>query len=457
MANPWRDVYPSEFWNQLVDQYRSGALESSSATVGRWMRSMFKTGRVLPQQIDRITQTLSTYHAIPKDDSQTFTQRISLLRSIHDDSVEYCNKYNINKTIKTTRTAEDTFTSMDAYVWSIGRRAMRKAGYLEEIQKFCRTELSDPENMLRYLTDTRHVVDQFQHLQVGCRMEQLDPYHRAFEMHIGEDGTIPGGEFHSFPMNTAFGQWIDAMKGNGNFRDVNTSTLSAPVKPFFVWLEAHPLTTGAEPGKTWAPGQTWGLTDIGAKDTKSVKYRGTVTDVGEWWHWLCPSSAGVVSKVDFKSLKTTPFNTKDGKGKKGEPSDSYAYVWEREGTLLAGNHEVNRVHHSSFMAGGSVRCAGMIAVNDAGKVTYVSNNSGHYRPTTAQLTEFVEWLNQRGVMAVDAKVGFNGGSVKVPVADFLRGSSPPAESNRSRSVPTASQKQPAGLAAGAVRSVPKSM
>lgn len=54
-----------------------------------------------------------------------FPQRISLLRSIHDDSVEYCNKYKINKTIKTTRTAEDTFTSMEAYVWSIGRRAMR--------------------------------------------------------------------------------------------------------------------------------------------------------------------------------------------------------------------------------------------------------------------------------------------------------------------------------------------
>lgn len=433
MAQPWRDVYPTEFWDQLVHRYRSGALESSSATVGRWMRSMFKAGRVLPQQIERITKTLRDYHAVQKNDSQNFQHRILLLRSIHGDSVQYCDKYKIDKTITDNRPAEDTFTSMDAYVWSIGRRAMRKAGYLEEIQKFCRTDLSDPSNMLQYLTDTSHIHDQFQHLQVGCRMEKLDPYHRAFEIHIGEDRKIPGSEFLTFPMNTAFGQWIDAMKDDGNFRAVDTSTLEAPVKPFFVWLEAHPLTTGAEPGKTWAPGQTWHATDIGANDTKSVKYRGTVTDVGEWWHWLCPS-AGVVSKVDFKSLETTPFNTKDGKGKPGEREKSYAYVWERGGTLLAGNHEANSVHHSSFMAGKSVRCAGMIAVNDAGKVTFVSNNSGHYRPTKAQLTGFVEWLNQRGVMADNALVGIGGEREKVAVAAFLRGSSPLTKSNLRPSV-----------------------
>jgi hypothetical protein len=454
MANPWRDVYPLSFWNELVGQYRSGALESSSATVGRWMRSMFNKGRVLPQQIDRITRTLSTYHAIPKDESHNFAQRISHLRSIHDDSVEYCNKYNVNKTIKTTRTAEDTFTSMDAYVWSIGRRAMRKAGYLVEIQKFCQTDLSDPRNMLRYLTDTRHVVDQFQHLQVGCRMEQLDPYHRAFEMHVAEDGTIAGSDFYNAPMISAFGEWIGALRDDGGFRNVDTTTLGAPMKPFFVWLEAHPLTTGG------APGETWNIQAWGPKDTKAVKYRGTPTDISDkWWHWLCASSTGVISELNFDSLEMTPFNTKNGTTKPGdEPFKTYAYVWAQDGTLLAGIHQESSVHHSSFMAGKSVRCAGMIAVNDAGKVTLVSSNSGHYRPTKTQLIGFVEWLNERGVMADDALVGFFEGQYqKVSVADFLRGSRPPVKSNPIRSVQTVSQTQSTGLATGAVRSVPKSM
>jgi hypothetical protein len=431
MAQPWRDVYPIKFWDQVVDQYRSGALKSSSATVGRWMRSMLKTGRVLPQQIERITKTLSTYHEIQKDESQNFQRRINLLRSIYFDSVEYCRKYEIDKTIRDTRTPEDTFTSMDAYVWSIGRRAKRKADYIEKIQEFCLTGLSNPTTMLKYLTDTSHIHDQFQHLQVGCRMEEIDPYHRAFEMHAAEDGMISEGQFTKFPMNQAFGQWINALK-DGDFIAVDTKTLSVPAKPFFVWLEAQPLTTGA-------PGKFLGPSGFTAKETKSVKYRGTVTDVGEWWHWLCPSN-GVVSKVDFESLKTTPFNTNDGKGKAQEPEKSYAYVWERGGTLLAGQHEVERVHHSSFMAGKSVRCAGMIAVNDAGKVTFVSNNSGHYRPTKAQLIDFVKWLNQRGVMADNALVGVEGEKERVAVADLLRGSSPLTKSNLRPSVQEVNQK-----------------
>lgn len=441
MANPWRDIYPIGFWNRLVGEYRSGALASSSATVGRWMRSILTKGRKLPQQIDRITNALSGYHAIPKDELQNFPSRIALLRGIHADSVEYCDKYNINKTIKDTRTAEDTFTSMDAYVWSIGRRAMRKAGYVEEIQKFCQTDLSDPGNMLRYLTDTRHVFDRFQHLQVGCRMEQLDPYHRGFEMHIREDGMVAGGDFYGTPMTSAFGEWIGAMQGGGSFSSVNTATLATPMKPFFVWLEAHPLTTGGG-----GPGDRWGRNDWGAKETKAVKYRGTPTDVGgKWWHWLCASSTGIVNELDFESLQMTPFNTNNGTTKPGDaPFKTYAYVWAQDGTLLAGIHKENSVHHSSFMAGKKVRCAGMIAVNDAGKVTLVSSNSGHYRPTKAQLTSFVQWLNGRRVMSDDAVVGFfEGDYQKIPVATFLRAASA-AMPNRAHSLGNVADKNAPG-------------
>jgi len=456
MANPWRDVYPINFWNQLVDGYRSGNLASSTATVGRWMRSMFQSGRKLPRQIVRITAVLTDYHAIQKDDLRNFGARISMLRSIHEASVGYCNFYNINKTIKTTRTAEDTFTSMDAYVWSIGRRAMRKALYLEEIQKFCRTnDLADPRAMLDYLTDTRHVVDQFQHLQVGCRMEQLDPYHRAFEMHLTEDRSINGGDFYNSPMNSAFGEWIGAMRDDGGFNRVDATTLVAPPKPFFVWLEAHPMTTGGEPG------EQWGISRWGAKDTRAVKYRGTPTDVGgKWWHWLSPSSAaGIVSELDFESLQMSPFNTNNGTTKEGdEPFKTYAFVWAQDATLLAGIHKESSVHHSSFMAGKSVRCAGMIAVNDAGKVTFVSSNSGHYRPTKPQLTRFVEWLNERRVISEDALVGFfEGRYQKISVADFLRAGRAPAVSNPGPSLPPVSQMKQPGLAAGIVPSGPKSM
>jgi hypothetical protein len=82
-----------------------------------------------------------------------------------------------------------------------------------------------------------------------------------------------------------------------------------------------------------------------------VKYRGTPTDVGgKWWHWLCPSSGGIVSELDFESLQMSPFNTNNGTTKPGdEPFKTYAFVWGQDGTLLAGIHKQSSVHHSSFM------------------------------------------------------------------------------------------------------------
>jgi hypothetical protein len=292
MSNPWRDVYPIKFWDEMVGKYRSGALESSSATVGRWMRSVFKTGRVLPQQIERITNTLRDYHNVPKNEINNFQARIEYLRSIHRDSVEYCNKYEINKTIKENKkTAEDTFTSMDAYVWSIGRRALRKADYLVKIQSFCTTNsLSDPTQMLQYLRDTRHQVDAFQHLQVGCRMEKLDPFHRSFELHVDEDKNMRG-LMGATPMVEAFGEWIGAKREGGGFNQEN-SNLPPPEKHFFVWLEDHPLTKGGKwgLGKEPVTGEPWE-----EKSTKSVKYRGTATDTGDkWWHWLCSEKSGAL-------------------------------------------------------------------------------------------------------------------------------------------------------------------
>ena len=448
MPNPWRDVYPFAFWNQLVAQYRSGVLKSDSATVGRWMRSVFKTGRVLPQQIERITSTLQDYHAVKKNDSQNFPRRINLLRSIYFDAAQYVDKYKINRTFITTPPAEDNFTSMDAYVWSIGKRALRKAAYIEEIQKFCDTEWSNPTKMLQYITDTRHNVDAFQHLQVGSRMEKLDPYHRSFEMHVKADGEIE--HFNTSPMVTAFGEWIGAMKNkDGNFGAVNITTIDAPVTPFFVWLENHHLTVGGA-------NQRWGYRDWGANDTKSVRYRDTLTDPGgKWWHWLCFGGGGALYELDLEGLSTTLFNTRDGEGKPTDaPFDTYAYVWTGSGELLAGRHNPDSVHHSSFTAGQKVRCAGMIAVNEAGKVTMVNSNSGHYHPTEQQLTLFVEWLKRRGVLSTEAEVRLGGSMERVPVATFLR--SAPA-SNAIRSLPTVPQNNPAGPVAGPIRPGRKSI
>ena len=73
-----------------------------------------------------------------------------------------------------------------------------------------------------------------------------------------------------------------------------------------------------------------------------------------------------------------PLHTLASAGK-GDPDTAgmHAYVWAKGGDILTAQHEGLTFHHSSFTSGKKVKCAGMIRV-DGGKVTKISNNSGHY-------------------------------------------------------------------------------
>ena len=51
-------------------------------------------------------------------------------------------------------------------------------------------------------------------------------------------------------------------------------------------------------------------------------------------------------------------------------------------------------HHSSFLSGKPVLCAGEIEIRN-GRVRYVDNGSGHYRPTTQQLLQCLNVLENR--------------------------------------------------------------
>ncbi len=55
--------------------------------------------------------------------------------------------------------------------------------------------------------------------------------------------------------------------------------------------------------------------------------------------------------------------------------------------------------HSSFNAGKAVICAGILVIRDSrpGKLDYIDNNSGHYKPTPSHLHEAVDQLIQMGV------------------------------------------------------------
>jgi hypothetical protein len=72
------------------------------------------------------------------------------------------------------------------------------------------------------------------------------------------------------------------------------------------------------------------------------------------------------------------------------------YVMDAQGRLFAAQHKVGLFHHSSFLAGGVVAGAGEIKVA-GGKVEGITNKSGHYTPTTAEMLQVFAELSNRGV------------------------------------------------------------
>jgi hypothetical protein len=452
MTRPWRDIYPVDFWVSLVNRYQAsyhgGGMESVTLTKGRRVRSIAHNAvrrmgltqdedvdaqppqarrnsighnqppplpprstveryrnrfAILPEEIARITALLRDYHAVPKPMLSYFKRRIALLKGISQISRQYCDKYGISRTEPTQYDGQQTTTSMDAYVWSIGVLASRKAGYLEALRRFYGSaegrRYQEPAALLEFIRSGQHVIDGFAHLK--CRMERLDPFHRSWEFHIRQDGVVTGSE-GSGAMELAFLEWVGLYHPNEGMKfdprsapNWNTLTVEE-TEPFFVWLEDHSVCLG---GSEF--GEAEGVIYSGHGPNKVI---GAVERI----EWLVPSSEGTMMAMPMDNLLSkeglTPFDTLRFNGKPGVgEGQTAAYVWTRCGTLLAGDHQENKLHHSSFVSGDSVRCAGMIKV-EQGKVSYVSNNSGHYKPSNDNLRQFCTWLRDRNVCTPDVMI-----------------------------------------------------
>lgn len=90
---------------------------------------------------------------------------------------------------------------------------------------------------------------------------------------------------------------------------------------------------------------------------------------------------------------------------KGE-KDCVAYVITLDGKLVTHEHiNVNKsewaYRHSTLAGGRPVLCSGLMKITN-GKITYIDNNSGHYKPESANLYNAVKKLE--GLFSKDAKV-----------------------------------------------------
>jgi len=109
------------------------------------------------------------------------------------------------------------------------------------------------------------------------------------------------------------------------------------------------------------------------------------------------------------------------------------YVMNRSGQFFAGDAEMLKTHHSTFLAGGAVACAGDIELSGGRPVT-ISNNSGHYMPGPASLWQAVRQLQLEGVDVAAVNVEVMGAG-KLDGQTFVTRLDPAARETSRRHLP----------------------
>ncbi len=74
-----------------------------------------------------------------------------------------------------------------------------------------------------------------------------------------------------------------------------------------------------------------------------------------------------------------------------------AFVVHPDGTVLVGNYERGKFHHSSLRNGGNVRGAGELYLNGDGTLNSISDKSGHYMPDRLRMLQALDALKTAGV------------------------------------------------------------
>lgn len=115
--------------------------------------------------------------------------------------------------------------------------------------------------------------------------------------------------------------------------------------------------------------------------------------------WLVMVQGGILTHPNGRLVKTPNLYTT---GLYDGSRESDMWSMDRYGNLFykgIGGKEAGRdgsyFNHSSFNAGNDVICAGTMVVNE-GKLAYIDNDSGHYKPTTVDLKRALEMLYARG-------------------------------------------------------------
>lgn len=401
---PWEDICSEADWRTFITDYQDRKITSRSTTFGdRFHRRRHIDDNRLDDTLNRLTRDISNYHSILKRSVENLPIRANMLRGIAHTAQGFLNRYRIGR--KGTAGAARKGT-LDYVVTKLVRRAERKAEYCFQLYEHVISpekgnRAGSKEHLLRYLNRDRHHPDDLLGLAGDVRLEKLDPWHRPFEEEINSDFSVNYRPSHMF--NAVFKLWM------WDETDL----------PLFVWMEGHYICTGVFADDRWGGytrgwvGGGLGMPVVTRKVGERIieqKSSGQISYGENQTLHMIQIKGTTLHKWSLYSSESIPLHTLDALGKPFVPGRDfintrgmYAYVWDKYGQIYAAEHAGGYFHHSSFTSGKKVKCAGMFKV-DNGKVTSVNNNSGHYKPETRYLKNFVAFLRENTLFAEGAQV-----------------------------------------------------
>ncbi len=394
----WRDILSTTDWNSIVLQAAKPAkkplvigasrMAAPPVATGGWNAAAPNTAtKTADQTLLLITQLINTYHALPKDDSTKFDDRIVKLKNLKI----FCDKYLTllgNTHVPGTKSigGKQQTDPINVWVESLGKRAIKKAGYLEEMKEWHKNAKNKYKNkfaltqfLLQLANDNSRDAGEKLHATPYATIEKVDPYHRQTFLFLDpvKNSADPANE-----MGQAL---VDYLYGRPAATPDPATNANAS---FYEWLEYHLFCTGT-------PGVTPGY---GLHRPNRVNYENL-----DLAHVFMPPNTMeyvrvVTSPAARQTLDTSTFGA-SGKG----PANSAAFVWDQDCHLWMHEHGADGFVHASAKQGKKIRCSGMlVAVN--GKATCVTNQSGHYQPSAQSIYYFVSWLQARNCIEPNAQI-----------------------------------------------------
>lgn len=429
----WRDVFSVDTFKVIRRDYLTQTQRAISDQQSTGLRALDKmmtqvemgpkanrgrATRITPQDarnhaidkaLDTVETALDEYHKLKKRDRAQFPLRrkhLALISVAAEDCIkvigftaqETAQRADYGMPLKDSRTGAHMFgdprrESMARNLLTLQRRSLRKAEYLDRLEEHCEKH-DDTHESIKALFKEKREKSKLIGLVPGVRMEAYDFMHRPFENHIDEDGELKGG-LQVSAVSAALEEWLLSPK-NGQW-------------PFFVWLEGHSVCTGEDKSRS--------------SEVRTVNYTGKAAKLRVV---AISQPLQMVSLEDGQSAvaSTLGYTAAAGKAIASGATGMAAFAWDAKKILYICEHVEGGFHHSSFMAGGHVRCAGMIKI-DNGLVKEISNNSGHYKPPVENLKSLVKHLHEKGCLAAGAVVQICGGPKdsqgNPPVVPIIKG------------------------------------